>query len=301
MNKIAAIVCCRQEENYILEFLDYYKNLGITKMFILDNNDSDYDKPLKPIIQKYIDSEFVKYCDYLDVDYIQKNCYNDIYFKYKAEYDYWLIIDTDEFIHLNNKYNTLNDFLNNPKFNEADVIQFPWIFMISENLEYNYKPEPVRSRFNIKGIRYNKDKFESSCIKSLFKTSDNIERVNLHYPVYKDNTNILCIYSNGHKNENCNELIYQGDPIDLLFISNYIEHYAYKSADEYIQKIIRGRANRRDKTNFEEIDATRKAYEYLKFLNKFYDKYDFGIIFNYIYHYIQLFLDKCKNDEIKYR
>ena len=300
-NKIAAIVCCRWEENYILEFLNHYKKLGITKMFILDNNDSDYDKPLKPIIQQFIDEEFVEYCDYLDVDYIQKNCYNDIYFKHKNEYDYWLVIDVDEFIHLDEKYNTINDLLNDPIFFNVDVIQFPWIFMISENLQYHYEDIPLRTRFNIKGIRSHNNKLDSTCIKSLFKTSDNIERVNLHYPFYKDNKNIICKYSNGKLNQNINELIYSYNAYDLQNIQNYIEHYAYKSADEYVNKIIRGRANRRDKTNFEEITVNKLVFNYLKFLDINYNIYDIIQIKEYIGNKLTKFINKYKNNEIKCR
>ena len=40
---VAVVCCAKMEENYIIEFVEHYKNLGISHIFIADNNDSSYE------------------------------------------------------------------------------------------------------------------------------------------------------------------------------------------------------------------------------------------------------------------
>ena len=49
----------KNENKYIKEFIDYYKNLGINKIILYDNNDIKDDN-LKVILKKYINNNFIE-------------------------------------------------------------------------------------------------------------------------------------------------------------------------------------------------------------------------------------------------
>ena len=61
--KTCICVQIKNENLYLLEFVEYYYKLGFSKMYIYDNN--DYEFP-NLIIQKYIDNGFVEIINILD-------------------------------------------------------------------------------------------------------------------------------------------------------------------------------------------------------------------------------------------
>ena len=76
----AIIACCKMEELYIREWIDWHLNIcNFTHIFLCDNNDTGYKYQLKPLIQDYIDSGRVTVYNYNDIHPIQPHCYNDIY------------------------------------------------------------------------------------------------------------------------------------------------------------------------------------------------------------------------------
>ena len=54
-------LCCigRLENQYAIEFVEYYKQLGIDKIFIYDNN-YDEEEHFEDVLQEYIDENIVE-------------------------------------------------------------------------------------------------------------------------------------------------------------------------------------------------------------------------------------------------
>ena len=78
--KTAIIACCKMEELYIREWLDWHLyECEFDHIFLCDNNDSNYFISLSSLIQDYIDSGTVTVYNYNDVHPIQPICYNDVY------------------------------------------------------------------------------------------------------------------------------------------------------------------------------------------------------------------------------
>lgn len=97
----------KNEENYLVEFIEHYMQLGITTIFFGDNNAPKNNQQYESI-KKYIDSGFVKYYNYQGVKDIQHKFYSDIYFKEIDNYDWFFVFDIDEILELDNKYKNID-------------------------------------------------------------------------------------------------------------------------------------------------------------------------------------------------
>lgn len=59
MNKVALCAIVKNENLYIREWINWYKHIGISKIFLYDNNDIDGEK-LEDVINDYIKDKFVE-------------------------------------------------------------------------------------------------------------------------------------------------------------------------------------------------------------------------------------------------
>ena len=125
---ILLVAIVKLENDYIREWVEYYKSIGINKIVICDNNNIGGEKIEEPI-QDYIKSNFIiigKF--YVGKGYLQMNCYQNNYRKYYKEYDWVTFNDIDEFIFLEegSGYTTIQQFLDEPIFNDKDNIILTW-------------------------------------------------------------------------------------------------------------------------------------------------------------------------------
>ncbi|MDR2772812.1 MAG: glycosyltransferase family 92 protein [Elusimicrobiota bacterium] len=101
---IASIV--RNEADYIREWIEYHKLVGVEKFYIYDNESDD---GLKEILEPYIKEGCVVY-RYFPGKERQLRAYEDAVDKYKYETKWLALIDIDEFI-VPKKYEKITDFL----------------------------------------------------------------------------------------------------------------------------------------------------------------------------------------------
>ena len=126
-NTVAIIACLKTEELYIREWLDYHISIGVDHFYLCDNNDSDYPIKLIDIVHDYIDKGLVDIFNYNDVHPIQPICYTEIYYNFGDDYDWYLIIDVDEFLTIPITNNDLKKFIESfPDY--IDNIAFNWRF-----------------------------------------------------------------------------------------------------------------------------------------------------------------------------
>ena len=152
--KIALCAIAKNENLYIREWVEYYKNLGISKVFLYDNNDID-GETFDEVINDYIQSNFVEVIDvrglelvYIFKEYgceIQQRCLIDCYKNRVSDFDWVFFCDIDEFLTFKDRY-TLELFLNQEMFNDTDTILIPWVHYDDNNLVY-YDNRPVVERF----------------------------------------------------------------------------------------------------------------------------------------------------------
>lgn len=243
--KVWICAVAKMEELYIREWIDWHKYLGIDHIIIGDNNDSNYNEKLQPIIQDYIDTGYVELINQNDVIHVQQPFYNTIYQKYKKEFDWITFIDIDEFIDLPMYDNNVKLFLSDKKFNDIDAIILPWL-NFNDNDKLYYEDLPVRERFTSTIIKDNVG------IKYFIRSLDNLYKIiSMHHPISnKFNNNYQIRYCDclGNKDiEVINDTDFTRIKVKNEFYDNaYISHYLFKSTEEYIKyKILRGRCDRK--------------------------------------------------------
>ena len=91
-NNIKICICTvgKNENRYIKEYIEYYKNYGVDKIFLYDNNDFDGEN-FNKIINEFINQNFVEIKNWRGIQSPQMMIYNDCYSKNYDKYE-WLMI-----------------------------------------------------------------------------------------------------------------------------------------------------------------------------------------------------------------
>lgn len=165
-------LCCigRLENRYIKEYVDYYKNLGICKMFIYDNNQGS-EEHFEEAVGDYAKDGFVDIIDFRDKSVCQLEAYQDCYDKYNKEYDWICFFDIDEYLTFADDKLNINDFLSQDKFNGFNMIHVNWKVYYDNDLVY-YEDKPLRERFKEPmplDFKYGYDFPENNHIKSIIR------------------------------------------------------------------------------------------------------------------------------------
>ena len=127
--KVCVCTLGKQENKYILEFVEHYKNYGVDKIYLYDNNDLNGEK-FESIIGEYLENNFVEIINWRGVKGtstyygIMDSCYQQHY----DEYDWIIFYELDEFLYLKN-YHSIKPYLAKNKFNKCDSIQLNWVHM----------------------------------------------------------------------------------------------------------------------------------------------------------------------------
>ena len=238
--KVALVAIARQENNYIREWIEYYKNVGIDKIIVGDNNFND-EEQIEPVIKDYIESGFVDLKNERDKTTIQNDFYNRMYKEYKDQYDWICFFDIDEFLVFSNlipSYN-IKDYLSLDMFNDYDVVKINWLLFGDNDITFdgNYNVinrfknpvQPIDFRVNING---NYIFPHNLMIKSIVRCKENVELdFDVHYPKNKD----LRFCDSCGEEEKAFQL---NNAINYKYVQ--LNHYITKTLDEYIQKINRG-------------------------------------------------------------
>ena len=235
--RVAVCAIAKNENLYIREWVEWYKNLGIEKIFLYDNNDIDGER-FEEVINDYIESGFVEVIDRRGIEKgcvydekginLQPKCYIEFYEGEGKNYDWICFFDVDEFLVFKNNY-TLFSFLNQDKFKDEDLILISWQHYDDNNLLY-YDSRPVMERFT------HESKLYRHAVKSIVRT--NKEILNKHqnnlihiFRLVDDKT----IHSSGLKliDKKTWYVIPHG-----IHISSpcWLNHYKTKTAQEYIKR-----------------------------------------------------------------
>ena len=227
-NNIKVCVCTvgKQENKYIREFVDYYKKYGIDKIFLYDNNDEDGES-FEEVIKDYIDKGFVQINNWRGIKRPGIRTLKDCYMKNNQAYDWLIFYDIDEYIHLKNIPN-IKIFLNDKKFIKCKKIYLNWVIHTDNNL-LKYDNRSLHERFpKFKPLKRNK---------KYIGTGKTIIRGGIK------NIRIREVHVLDKKIPRCNsqgKIIKSGKGGYIDFENYFIEHYYFKSLEEFILKIKKG-------------------------------------------------------------
>lgn len=107
--KTAIVAIAKDEEKFIQEWTEWHVNLGFTSIFVLDNNPGDRKLD--------ISLPGLEIIPYNDIDISSQNIQSEIYNKVYQDiikprgYDYFTVIDLDEFYDFKGHYTGISDFI----------------------------------------------------------------------------------------------------------------------------------------------------------------------------------------------
>jgi hypothetical protein len=110
----------KRENLYAKEFINYYIKLGVDKIFIYDDNDLN-EESFMDVFNKL--GEYKNFIEiYKNVSTIkhQSNAFTDCYNKNKYNFDWFIMIDMDEFLVIVN--DALKNYLLQSVFKKCDFI-----------------------------------------------------------------------------------------------------------------------------------------------------------------------------------
>ena len=250
-------LCCigRLENRYIKEYVEYYKKLGVDKIFIYDNN-HDGEEHFEDVIGEYVDNGFVEIIDFRNKEAKQLEAYQDCYNNRVNDYDWVCFFDIDEFLEFSDKTLDVKSFLSQDKFNNFDLIHVNWLCYSDNNLVH-YEDKPLRERFTspVKPLDYKlENNFpENYHVKTIIRTG--IEGIKWNATPHTPN-NIL---------KSCNP---SGvETLSTAYYNKYdyscawLNHYKMKTIEEWLYiKQKRGVADR----THERFDVTYKPEQFFK-------------------------------------
>lgn len=122
--KSAVIAIAKLENNYIREWVEWYKNIGFTNVIIYDNNDVDGER-IADAIPDYVTEGFAIIEPFYGKKHAQHDAYQKGYDKYGREYEWIAFFDIDEYLSLNPRYKNVEDYLS--KFHPlVDLVRVSW-------------------------------------------------------------------------------------------------------------------------------------------------------------------------------
>lgn len=233
-------LCCvgRLENMYAVEFVEYYKNIGINHIYIGDNNYNG-EEYFEDVLQQYINDNFVTIIPIRNKQRYTLYFYTIYYRQYHTLYDYIIFIDFDEYITLN-KDNSIQEYLlRNKNYN---VIQLNWITYTDNNLVYN-DGRPLLERFTkpmelYKHVQYSfPENYHTKCIvKCEFEDivfDNNPHVISLSY---KEDINNYKICNSSFKDKQNFEFTWGefNKDCSIEYSLAYIKHFTTKTIDEYV-------------------------------------------------------------------
>ena len=242
-NNIKICLCTlgKKENKYCREYVEHYKRYGVDKIFIYDNNDINGEN-FTDVLYDYIKSDYVEILNYRGINKMQMKALNDCYNNNYQKYDWLIFYDMDEYIYLKN-YTKIKYYLGEEKFKGCDLIHLNWVLHLDNNHIF-YQNKSLKERFP--KIKYEKN---YSQIKSILRG---------HIP----NLKILCLHVINHSLKACDGF---GNIRPKIRMSTncpdykyyYIDHYFWKSTEEFINKLSRGDAFYGNHMKISENDISR--------------------------------------------
>ena len=227
--KIAICTMGKHENKYVKEFIEYYEKLGIDNIYIYDDNDINGEriKDVVPLTKKIKVKVFDNIKDRIKK---QADAYTECYNNNKNIFDWFLMIDLDEYLFIRNT--TIRNYLNSPYLKKCDIVKIHWLIPTDNNLVY-YDNRTLLERFPGPFI-------PSNHIKSLVRGNIDGLKYWIHSPMESPYRNVTC--DNAGVVQNYTNLNFQSI-FRFTTEKAYFIHFQFKSTEEYINKMKRGYSN----------------------------------------------------------
>lgn len=207
----------KNDHEYIREWIDYYRLIGIDHFYITDNNS---DPPLKDLLRDYIESGVVTYRYDTRIG-CQGHVYNECLQEHKENTRWLAYFDSDEFLLLK-QHDNIRDFLVN--YEEFGALSIPWYIFGS-----NGHVEKQKSILTSYTTRHR----DSSCYKTIIQP-----RMVRRFSVHNVEEHEPGFFTVDQARNRVSGPMTQYQVSDLA----QLNHYFLRSLRDYEEKIARGPA-----------------------------------------------------------
>ena len=221
----------KMENLYAKEFVDHYKQLGYSHIYIYDNNDIDGEK-FEDVLQDEIKSNFVSIINFRGIIGKQCRIYRDCYAKNNKNYEWLSFFDFDEFLDIKPYANTIQEFLSNKRYEKCITIKINFLFYSDNELLY-YDNRTVQERFTKPLRRHGSNGFVKITVRGGLTPNYWSVKCGIHTSSFK----CYACNSAGKK------VSYKAQAIWPSFKYARLKHYYTKSTEEYANKCSRGSAS----------------------------------------------------------
>ena len=223
--KVALCAIIKNENKYIKEWIEHYKNIGFDKIILGDNND-DNGENINNVIYEFGDFIIVKDVKNTPMTVkVQENFYSNSYNEYSNEFDYIAFFDADEYLILN-KWKNIDEMVSDKVFTNFDGITISWD-TYSDNDIIENKTNSIKcftkKVTNIKSKNHIR-------IKTIYKT--NVKNAFNNIGIHCCNKEINICNVLGQK------VKYSKYPYYYKIIKNaWLNHYKYRSFNDFLEKL----------------------------------------------------------------
>lgn len=144
--RVCAVIPVRMENYHINDTVERLISQGVSKVFLIDNNDLTGEDPSLVINTKYVEviKKFrgEKYRDDFD---LTSNMLSYAYSFYAKDYDYCLFIDADESLHFNSELTSLRKLCQTMRDSKWKVLHIPCWVVSADGTKSDYQNNAVKS------------------------------------------------------------------------------------------------------------------------------------------------------------
>ena len=227
---VAICAIGRMENRYAREWVEHYKRLGVSKMFIYDNWMTGDKEKMKDVLKGY--GDLVEVIDYHDREMAQMSAFNDCYRQHGHEYGWIGFLDFDEFLEFADKGQTVEQYFG--QFGDAQCVLLNWRMMTDNGLTH-YEDKPLSERFTEpmeldRHVKFSSQP-ENNHVKAFVRGG--LQGVAFAIPHFPEVPTLRCVNDKG-------DAVAQAGMNPYDHTSAWINHYHTKTAEEFVEKVKRG-------------------------------------------------------------
>lgn len=211
-----------KDEDNIIEWVVYHLIIGFDRILIVDNNSKI---PIKKIIEEYNLLNKIDVVEYNGMGAIKGAILNGIVKPYmvKNNVKWFIHLDADEYINLNNNFENIKDFLNKFDQEDTNIIAINWMLFGTNGIDQ--KPSGLIID------NYTKCDIASNSVKCFVNPKEIIKNSHPHFWIMQ-----------GNKGKNAKNIYWKPNPYNKDFIGFkepiYINHYAYQSYEDFLRRKV---------------------------------------------------------------
>ena len=228
----------KNEGPFILEWVAHHKALGFDHIVVCTN---DCEDPTVEILKHLEKTGLVRHHPtIIGGGGIQRSAFRQARKLPEIKNADWVFVnDADEFLNIHIGDGSVRALVEHSGDN-IDMISIPWRIFGPKNV-FKYHDRPVKQQFNLAEVGYDQNPGAGKFVKSLFKNPRIYQRIGLHMPVphAEKNYPALCVLPGGKLYLRKGKRT-RNPPV---FYHAQVNHYALRSAESFLIKRARGRAN----------------------------------------------------------